>query len=767
VIAGVTFVQRARLHAALDCAVDRPLTLIVGPPGAGKTALLESGVAAGRAPGPVTWLAPGEPLAGAGPGVLVLDDFHAAPPALQAELRLLLRHPDPALRVIVATRADPALPLARLRLQEQLAEIRPADLAFTPAETAALAGEDAERVWARTEGWVGAVCGKEHLLDEILASLVPDDRGFLLRTAVAGVLNGELADALTGGHGGQRRLAALTRAGVPLEPIDRRDEWYRYHPLFAALLCERLRGKHPREPAALHRRAARWHAERGDDAHAVRHAVDARAWELAARLAGERWPALLGRGEIGALAPLAAAIPPGRLAAHPELEVAFASLMLDRGDAAAAARHLRRAPAGASRTAVHLRVAMSRGRIAPALRAARAQDLDALEPPLRALALTNLGIAELWTGDIKAATRLLERGKAVADGTGSSRLALVALSYLAAAAGARDDFSRAGHLALQALALAEEHGWTATWPAAPAYLVDATVELLGGRLDAAEAALDRAGEALADAGEPPLHVVLALLRSGILGARGDLGAALVAVIDATEALGDWPLRACIRDQLAVREAILLTALGDPAQGERRLAEARSLPAAVELAYMRLADGEAEAARATLAPWLGALDGERAGPTVRFHVVDALALDALADHAGAAAALERALERAEPYGLRHALLAFGCPLEPLLRRQLARGTRHARLAADVATALAGAGRTAPDVETGGASLSARERAVLRYLPTTMSNQDIAAHMCVSVNTTKTHLKAIYRKLGVEDRRAAVARARALKLLSRSP
>jgi LuxR family maltose regulon positive regulatory protein len=163
--------------------------------------------------------------------------------------------------------------------------------------------------------------------------------------------------------------------------------------------------------------------------------------------------------------------------------------------------------------------------------------------------------------------------------------------------------------------------------------------------------------------------------------------------------------------------------------------------------------------------MGRLDGERAGPSVGAHAADALALDAQADHAGAAAALERALARAEPFGLRSALLAFGRPLEPLLRRQLAGGTRHAPLAREVAAALAGAGANDPAAEGTAAALSTRERAVLRYLPGTMSNHEIAAEMCVSVNTIKTHLKAIYRKLDVEDRRAAVSRARALRLLGR--
>jgi LuxR family maltose regulon positive regulatory protein len=285
---------------------------------------------------------------------------------------------------------------------------------------------------------------------------------------------------------------------------------------------------------------------------------------------------------------------------------------------------------------------------------------------------------------------------------------------------------------------------------------------MNGGVDAAEATLARAARALTYAAEPPLHAILGLLRSGVLGARGDHGAALVAVIDATHALGDWPVQAFVREQLAVREAVLRAALGDRAQAERLLVDARSLPAAAELARMQLAAGEPEAARAALAPWLAGLDSERAGPSVRALVADALALDLLADHAGAAAALEHALERAQPFGLRGELLAFGPALEPLLRRQLARGTRHEALARDLAAALAGGFTVRMVADAGTAALSPRERAVLRYLPAAMSNQEIAAQMSVSVNTVKTHLKAIYRKLDVDDRRAAVALARALNL-----
>ena len=128
-------------------------------------------------------------------------------------------------------------------------------------------------------------------------------------------------------------------------------------------------------------------------------------------------------------------------------------------------------------------------------------------------------------------------------------------------------------------------------------------------------------------------------------------------------------------------------------------------------------------------------------------------------------LERALELAEPSGLRSAMLDFGRSLAPLLGRQLRRGTAHRALVGELLGALDGGnGNSRPRPPFLVEPLSPRERAVLRYLPTMMSNQEIASEMFVSVNTVKTHLKAIYRKLDAADRREAVTRARALELLA---
>jgi LuxR family transcriptional regulator, maltose regulon positive regulatory protein len=287
---------------------------------------------------------------------------------------------------------------------------------------------------------------------------------------------------------------------------------------------------------------------------------------------------------------------------------------------------------------------------------------------------------------------------------------------------------------------------------------------VSGRLDDTEVALEHAQAALAKTRERPLRACLALLRSRVLSMRGDHEAALAVLVAAEEQLGEWPLRASIRDHFTVGEAVLRAELGDRGRARALLAEASSLPAAVMLAELQIGDGEDVAARATLAPWIPELERLRSPSSVRGWIVDALALDAQADHDGAAVSLEHALERAEPSGLRAAVLGFGRSLQPLLRRQLRRGTAHGALAEELAAALEHGNGGAVRAEVMVEPLSPRERAVLRYLPTMMSNQEIAAELFVSVNTVKTHLKAIYRKLDVQDRREAVRRARTMNLLA---
>jgi LuxR family maltose regulon positive regulatory protein len=859
-------ILRGRLMDALDEGIRRPLTMISGPPGAGKTALLGSWIGAGRAPGPVAWLsldasdgdrrrfwrAVLEALTRAGAGkaiaelashpraradalvsalttamaertepvVLVLDDFHEVADAVHVDVDHLLHRPPPALRLVIATRADPPLRLGRLRVQDQLTELREPDLAMTLDEAGlmlaaagvAMGEAHVRRLWEHTEGWAGALrlaslplrdhpdpgafvddfagddrAISDYLISEVMSHMSRGDRDFLMQTSIVTVVCGELADALTGRTDGHRHLAELARGGLLLAPLDRRGEWYRYHALFRELLQAELRSDGAALPSELHERAALWLAANGDDAGGLMHAVEGEAWDLAARLAGERWVDLLLRGEVGALGPLIDRLPGRWPAEDPEVALAVASALLDRGDHAEAARLLAEAEAAADRvpaerlrrftvslSALQLHAARLRGDVAAALETgselARGGELEAgvVGADLRALALVNLGIAELWTGELDGAEHHLERARGAAGEAGHDWVVLIAVAHLSVLAGTRYDYPRSARLAREAIALAERRGWQRTWPAGAAFLALAGAQFLWDRSEDAAETVEFAREALAGTQERPLRAGLALLRSGVLADRGEPEAALAVIEAGAEELGDFPLLPAIRDHFAIREAMLRAQLGDREQAARLMNGSsgkgpETLGNAVVIAQFQLADGDTEVARETLAPWSGRLTETVEG--VQARVVEALALDAASDHDAAADALERALDLAEPGGLRWALVQFGRPLQPLLARQLRRGTAHRALVGELLEALDGSnGRSRSNAPLMVEPLSPREQAVLRYLPTMMSNQEIASELFVSVNTVKTHLKAIYRKLDVADRREAVRRARRLELLA---
>ena len=870
-------VLRPRLLELLDSGVQGPLTLVAAPAGAGKSALLSSWIAEDRAPGPVAWLSldtddgdrrrfwrgvlaalaratgddavsalavsPREPmnlgpllpaladaLAGAErPVVLVLDDFHQVIDAVHEDLERLARFPPPALRIVIVTRADPPIGLGRLRLDGSLTEIRAADLNFSLEEAGALFGalgialapEDLETLWRRTEGWAAALrlaavslqhhpdprafiehfAGtdatiSDYLVSEVLARQPPELRDFLLRTSVVDTLSVELADALTGATDGHAMLARLEHGGVLMTPLDERGMWHRYHPLFAELLRAELRAQLPDEVAQLHRRAATWLAAHGDDAAALRHAAAGGAWDLAADLTTTRWFHMLINGEMGTLRPILETMPHRFVEASPELALAFGGALLARGDHAGAQPYLRRAEEGealvpperrasfaASRATMGLYEGRLRGDPRAALWAAhelreQAAVLDSgdLSSGVRSFVLGQLGIVELWTGDLDSATAHLERAYANALDGGNDWTALAATAHLAVARAFGGDPLRALRHADEAIRLALRRGWGRSEPAGAAYCVQAAIAIQRGRREQAEDLVARASEALHETRERPLRAVHALNRALLLSDAGEPEAALGVLQVARDEVGDWPLLAPLEDQLLAREALLRAAVGERELGRALLERAErestaSVPVANALARLRLQEGDPGAARDVLAPHLR--NGDDASPAVSTPVsvraeawlLDALALDALAEHEDAAASLERSLDLAEPAGLSRLIVEHGNVVRPLLHRHVRHGTAHPAIIGQALETLehrGGEGSHAVAVLLA-EPLSEREQAILRYLPTMMSNHEIAGELFVSVNTVKTHLKAIYRKLDASGRRDAVQRGRELGLM----
>jgi len=258
--------------------------------------------------------------------VLVLDDYHAiATPEIHESVALLLERLPPQVRIVIAGRADPPLPLGRLRVSGRLVEVRAGELRFTTDETAAylerdvdapLSGDDVAALAERTEGWVAALqlaalsmhgrddlsafitefAGDDrylvdYLAEEVLDRQTDEVRRFLLHTSVLDRLTGALCDAVTGQSGGRATLQRLERANMFLVPLDDRRRWYRYHHLFADVLRAHLLDEQPSVVPELHGRAGAWYAANGEPAEGIRHAIAAGDVALAADLAEHALPA--------------------------------------------------------------------------------------------------------------------------------------------------------------------------------------------------------------------------------------------------------------------------------------------------------------------------------------------------------------------------------------------------------------------------------------------------------------------------------------------
>jgi LuxR family transcriptional regulator, maltose regulon positive regulatory protein len=855
-------VPRPRLLDLLSEGAQGPLTLLAAPAGAGKTMLLGSWVRTGRHAGPVVWvsldpddndrarfwayvlaglqasgaippdgalgdLAPPTPATGEAfvpllinslrelpdPLVLVLDDVQELTNAATlADVENLVRHAPPQLRLVMASRADPALRLARLRVAGALTEL-------VAALGVSLSGAEVMALWARTEGWAAglrlAALSLQHHPDpsRFVAEFSGDDRAvadyligevvdrqpagvrdFLLRTSVADRLTGGLADALTGGRDGARRLIELERTNGFVVPLDPHRTAYRYHQLFAELLRAELRHQYPGEVGELHRRAAHWHAADGITVDAVRHALAAEDWDHARDLLVQRASFLAATPTM--LRDLLARLPPDRVRRDPELAAIVAISRALDGDLEDAERHRRLAEANAAAVpesrrdwfaAVLTESRLYQARLLSDLDGVRAnaQELLELAPlmtegslwswdpaHLQMYALCELGWAAVWSGDLETAARRLRESLAAVVGRpllpSEEVMRHDCLSHLALLAAVTGRLQEAVEGGRESVALGERLGWELTAFAGHLALGWATYHQ--GDLPAAGRHLERASMA---SEEPTATTSVALLRSWLLASLGQPARGLSVLRDGiTAARGTtgWRPPALLASLLPVGEARLLVAVGDTPAARTLLTQAgaprSSLEAAVLLARIQQAEGDLADAASTLATQLEAGDPAPSHPVAALEarLLQAVLEAGLGAHHEAAHSLERALDLAEPEGYRQVFLNGGPPIRALLIRQLERGTEHPAFVADL---LGRADRQAAGTVVPSGPLvdplSERERTVLRYLPSTLSTAEIAQELYVSVNTVKTHCKSIYRKLGARGRRNAVERARHLELL----
>jgi LuxR family transcriptional regulator, maltose regulon positive regulatory protein len=299
--------------------------------------------------------------------VLVVDDYHVIDAKLiDHALAFLLERLPSQMHLVIVTREDPDLPLARLRARDQLTELRAADLRFTPDEAAeflslvmglSLSAADIATLDRRTEGWIAglqlaalslqgrqdasrfiqAFAGDhryiaDYLVEEVLQRQPERVRSFLLQTAILDQLYGPLCDAVTGHKDGAAQLVALERGNYFVAPLDDQREWYRSHQLFADVLHARLQAERPDQIARLHRRASEWYERHEMAVEAIRHALDAEDFARAADLIELAVPAIRrSRGEMTVLGWLKA-LPNEAVHQRPMLSVAYAWVLLAGGE---------------------------------------------------------------------------------------------------------------------------------------------------------------------------------------------------------------------------------------------------------------------------------------------------------------------------------------------------------------------------------------------------------------------------------------------------
>ncbi len=858
-------VPRGRIDRGISRGVCGPVTVITGPPGAGKTTALALWAAGRTGARPTAWVrvdpydnrpesfwshvaealrrcgadipvsAPGEAgvagegflrrvawaLAGQDPAVvLILDDLHllTAPDALDG-LEYVLRNARSGLRLVAVSRAEPQLALHRYRLAGEMTEIRPADLAFTVAETAQLMARhgislpraSVEALTRRHEGWAAglrlaalamaghpdperfaeefdaedsAVAG--YLIDEVLSTQPEQAREVLLHTSIADRVSSDLAADLTGYARAGRAIAELAWANMFIQPLGR--GWYRYHRLFREVLRLKLRRECPQKATELHLRAARWFWRHGTLMEAVAQAAQAGDWEMAARMAVAEL-AIGQLAEPGAAAPLADWLQ--RMPAEPEhaepprLLVSAALAARDLRDDVSTARlgdagqMMDRLPAGEqvpSRLAaamIELTLARRRGDFAAA-EAAAAQaecllgsapgEAPARHPQARAQLLTGRGAVELWAGRLDAAAGFLD---AAADAAAGARERASALGYGALVEAVRGRLSRAIELATAATAPRHTPETPGGVPCAAAELALAWAQLERHQLDDASKRLSRSTKALRGVPDKLLSSLACLVAARRCLAAGHPDTACEFL---SRARSGWSPPAWLEQELTLAQSYGLATAGDAraAPGIELGAEPEAgMAGIVAVARAQLAGGDPEAASQTLAAARASLDDAPEHVRLEARLVAAAVSYQRGDGVNGRKHLTQALKLAEPERIRLPFAMERSWILPVLRedRTLAEAFQRAFTTSRAGDdrgqdSRAGPGRPALVAVD---ELSGRELEVLRRVSSLESNAEIAEAMYLSVNTVKTHIRHILNKFGVHHRADAVRLARQLELL----
>ncbi len=755
--------------------------------------------------------------------ILVLDDYHAiSAQPIHDSVSFVLEHLPGSLHLVILTRADPPLGLARLRARGQLVEIRAADLRFTPVETAeflrttmqlSLSDSEVLQIGTRTEGWaaglqlaalslkreahpgqfIAAFTGShrfvlDFLSEEVISRQPTAVQEFLLYTSVLDRLTGPLCDAVTNRLGSAEMLARLEREDLFLVPIDPQGVWFRYHHLFADVLRARLRQVHPDLEKVLHGRAAEWYERNGFIREAIPHAAAAGDADRAARLL-ERWaPDLLGGGETATLIHQIEALPEATVQSRPWLLVYGAWARVMMGQHAQAEPALRQAQQAAEqgdvieprhllgyiatiaayRAAVHGQAALA---VAEGHKA-----LDLLSPHdalVRCVVAYILGGLHIGSGDFTRAHEACAVASRSARAAGNIHVAVPAAAALAETCLAQGRLREAAEHYQEALTWLDSQG-RYPWPVRGRLLLGlGDIRRECNELDGAESLMTEGLAGIERWGNPEalLYGYAAMVRLYL--ARQDLGRAAGCVEKALRYSQERAVSPMARLELTAAHVQFLLERGAAPEAEALLQQvdqaAESTPylrerADISRIRLEIALGRPEEATRRL----GALAAEaertgRTGHLLQMQVLAAAALEAQGDRARAIRVLAQCLKAAQPEGYVRLIVDEGARIAAPLA-EIYREWRALDMGACVPyiQKLLAVLRT-PVAEDLVEPPSGRELDVLRLIAAGCTNQEIAARLFIAESTVKRHISNLYGKLGVTHRTEVLVRARELGLL----
>jgi LuxR family transcriptional regulator, maltose regulon positive regulatory protein len=755
--------------------------------------------------------------------VLVLDDYHVIDAKLVDQaLTFLLEHLPSQMHLVIATREDPPLPLARLRARDHLTEVRAVDLRFTPSEAAEflnqgmgldLEAQDIAALERRTEGWIVGLqlaalsmqghedatsfirsfTGSHHfvldyLMEEVLGQQSESLQTFLLRTSILDHLCGPLCDAvlLTPSGSGQETLEYIEHANLFLVPLDNERRWYRYHPLFAELLRQRLHqittsspGDERNGVAELHCRASQWFEDNGLEIEAFHHAVAANDVERAERLIAGKGMPLHFRGAMISVLNWMESLPTTILDARPSLWVTYASALTMTGQPISLVEEKLQAaeavlqdaePDDRTRdlvgqiAAIRAMLAVPANHVQTIIAQSR-RALEYLHPnnlPVRATAAWTLGYAYQLQGDRAAARGVYTEVIALSQ-AGNIMVTLAATTCLGQVQEAENQLSQAAESYRRVLHLVGDPPWPA---ACEAYLGLARVCYQWNDLEAAEQHGQQSVQLAMQMESVDTPAACWVLLARLKLARGDVASATALLAQAEQFVRqqnfvDWmPEIAAVQVLTLLRQGHLAAAA--------HLAQTYEHP--ISLARVHLAQGDTSAALGVLEHLRQEVEAKGwADERLKVMVLQAVALEAHGEQDKAVHLLCDALALASPGGFIRLFVDEAPPMAHLLSEAAALGIMPDYIGKllDACEAEEHESENTsywpPPAQPLIEPLSPRELEVLQLIAAGRSDQEMSERLFLALSTVKGHNRKIFGKLQVQRRTEAVARARELGLL----